>query len=168
MLISVIGILVFSGLCIGLLFWKIKKWKKSESWQRKLATAYEQLLNRHGLCANTYEIITRGFIALDKHQKKLVIVTDTHNKLEQSYICLRNICETRVVEDRDGNGNIKKISLQLQHCSTDTIYEASFFDITYDSIVELPAMAKKALHWKYRCDLYRQPVQEPAIKLKLN
>jgi hypothetical protein len=155
MLISIISIVLLAGLAIGSLFWHITKNKQEKSRRRFLATAYEQLLREHRLNASAYEIITQGFIALDEHQKKLVVMAWHDGKIQQHCICLRNISESRVEEEKESNGNIKKITLQLHHCSGDIIYEAPFFDISHDRIVELPAMAKKAMRWKYRCDIHR-------------
>ena len=141
-------------------FYAIRQWRKIYRQRQKqlnLAAAYERMLVQQRLCVDRYAIIGNSVIALDCKNKRLAVVDQRYDETRQQCIRLRNVGDTKVVEQRDANRNICRIDVQLRIEGTNVVHSICFFDAVHDKIIELPHMAKQANYWKHQVDLHKSP-----------
>jgi hypothetical protein len=130
--------------------------RKRKQKERALALAYEQLVIQNRLSALQAEILNRKVIALDRKNKKVVLVDHSSGPGKELCISLRDIISSRVVEIRDKQDEcLQKILLVLKHKCTDKETVFCFYEEGVNSLPELKMMYRKALQWKNRIDIHR-------------
>jgi hypothetical protein len=150
-LLVLLGIPAFYGIR------QLIKERQRKKKQITLATAYERLLLQNKLIPWRYEIMSDSVIALDRKNKKLVVVDSRKATMRQYCIPLRTIGETRIVKERNTNGDIQKIELQLMQKRGGMVYSICFFDAAHDRVTELPHLAKQAIVWHTHVNLHKRP-----------
>lgn len=132
----------------------IKEQKKKKTWLA-LAKAYERLLWDNKLTVEHSEILNEKVIALDRRNKKLILID--HNRLQPMELCisLGDVVATRIVETRDEMQEcIKSINLELQSRSGHAV-QFCFYNVQQDDLFSLKPLKRKALQWKTRIDVHR-------------
>lgn len=152
---------VLSVLLGGGMVYCILRYKNFESREKKqkidLANAYQQLLLRHQIAVYHYENLGNRVFALDRKNKKLVVVDHNGSAKQELCVSLLSVSETKVVEEKNKDGFVRRIFLQLRHKRSDACYNLCFFDQSVDGVVDLPFLARCAAMWKNRIDLHKYP-----------
>jgi hypothetical protein len=125
--------------------------------QEELADAYRCLLLRHRVAVAHDEFIGNRVLAFDRKNKKLIVVD--HNEAAKQELCisLLSVSETKIVEEKNKDGFVERIFLQIKHKRSDARYRICFFDQLYDGIADLPGSARRAVMWKHRLDVHKYP-----------
>ena len=125
--------------------------------QVALANAYQNLVVQYRLLVDHYEIIGNRVLAFDRKNKTLLAIDHSRDLKQETCIPLLSIAETRIVEERNREGHVEQIFLQLKHRWSDLLYRICFFDHSCDDNVELPASARRASVWKNKIDNHKYP-----------
>lgn len=131
--------------------------KRRKKRHEALACAYQRLVLQHRVAVDHYEISGNRVFAFDRKNKKFLIVDHNGPKGQELCIPLLLVADTRVLEEKNENGFIEKILLQLKHKWSDVIYQVCFFDQACDDRIDLPGAARRAVIWKNRIDMHKYP-----------
>jgi hypothetical protein len=124
----------------------------------ELGLAYDKLVKQMRFSIQHSELLNGKLIALDRRNKKLLVIDHNQIKKQEECISLLGIENCRIVEEKDGpDGCINKIFLQLKFKWNDKITRFCFYDDSYDLITEMPTLARRAKFWKDRIDLHKYP-----------
>ncbi|MFL5740204.1 MAG: hypothetical protein ACJ75B_08300 [Flavisolibacter sp.] len=135
-----------------------RKAKKKKKKHLQLCLAYDRLVKQVRFVVQHSELLKSKIIALDRRNKKLLIIDRNHREKQEECISLLGIENCRVIEIKySSNSCIKKIFLELKSKWNNKITRFCFYDDSYDLITELPALAKSAKLWKHRIDLHKYP-----------
>ena len=144
------------SLPVALLVLKFMKDQKKKKTWHSLAQAYERLLWEGKLSVEQSEILGKKVIALDRRNKKLLVIDHGGAKPLEQCLSLRDVAATRIVEKRDPEqGCVQQIFLELRSERSGEIIRVCFYDENHDSLAELKRLTRKALQWKTRIDVHR-------------
>lgn len=143
----------FSAIGISAFF----KEKRRKQKQVQIAEAYERLVRQCKLAIEYSEFLCNRYIGLDRRNKKLVLIDHCGNEKQEQCISLHEIAESRIVHLNDESQNIQFVALELINKRNNKPVRFCFFNKDYDPPVELPSLKRKALHWKTKVDIHKQP-----------
>ncbi|MBB1284361.1 hypothetical protein HRH25_08260 [Flavisolibacter sp. BT320] len=126
--------------------------QRKQKRQLNLTGAYKRLLARKGLSVSHAETIGNRRIALDNKSGKLVFLDHSCRVHKSHVIPLRSITATRVKKEKNKDGHIERVVLEVESAKRKTDSTLCFFDHAHDALSELTLLAKKAQHWKNRID----------------
>ena len=112
--------------------------------ESKLAIAYSELLNYR-------------YIGLDKKNKKLLLIDHCNSEKQELCISLQEIEESKIIHVKDEEHGIKAILLELKNRRNDKPVQFCFFDKEHDPVIGLSILARKAMSWKTRVDIHKNP-----------
>lgn len=142
-------------LSFGIRYMMMKKRQMQK--QRELVEAYNQVKAQNKVVVSHMEIVGNRIIALDRKGKRLVYVEHSGRQRDAVFIALDAFSTIRIVEEKNKQGCIERIVLELKQKSSDQLYRICFFDHAHDAITELTLLARKARHWKNRVATYIHP-----------
>lgn len=139
-------------------YYGLRHWQKEGQRKKRhqaLARAYEQLVLKSRVAIEHTEIIGNRVLALDKRNKKLVVID--HNEPGKQELCipLTAIGETMILEEKNKEENTERIFLTLKQRRCNTLHKICFFDYRHDPLLDFPHLSRRALHWKTRVDIHR-------------
>lgn len=135
-------------------FYGIRLMRKERQRKKKqvdLARAYDRLVLRNKLSVEHSEVLGDSILALDRKNKKLVLVDHSETGRQEVCLPLTAIAAAKVIKERNASGHIKKIELQLKSSNGKT-YRVCFFDETTDPVLGLLRFSRRAVHWADRID----------------
>ncbi len=153
MILIIAVLIVFALVAFYGTRYRVKKKNK----QMLLALAYEEMVFKNRLMIEHAEVLGNRVIALDRKQKKFLMIDGNGPKKEPICIPLWRVMQTEIVEEQNSEGNIQKVFLLLKCKTHDIRYKLCFYDEAHDDLTDLPCFSKKALHWKNRVDINRFP-----------
>lgn len=131
--------------------------KSGKEKKLKAVQAFNRLVLQNRLSIDRCEMIGDRILALDERNKTLLFV-DYNGKINHTYVIpLRLVVKASVREEKNVNGNIEKIVLELKGEEDTLVYRLNFFDHACDAVPDLLPLSRKALHWKSRIDMHRRP-----------
>ncbi|MEI6948067.1 hypothetical protein V9K67_12790 [Paraflavisolibacter sp. H34] len=131
---------------------------RKKSRQLRLAGAFDALVRQHKLSVECLDILEGRIIALDRKNKKLLLIDHTGKHRQECCISLFHVREVRIVEDQDPvHRCTHTLSVELACRRADTRYRFYFYRDGRDAVTELPSLSRKALHWHSRISLHRSP-----------
>ena len=126
--------------------------------QQELGLTYDRLVKQARFSIQHSELLNGKLIALDRGNKKLLIIDHNQFKKQEECISLLGIESCKIIEIKnDADSGIRKIFLELKYKWNNNISRFCFYDDSYDKITELPSLARKAKSWKHRIDLHKHP-----------
>jgi hypothetical protein len=132
--------------------------KRKKRKQRSLAMAYDKLVFEHKLSIEYIDILNDKVIAIDRKNKKLVLINHTEDTRQELCISLSQVASSRIIEERDEQDQcIKKIYLELELKRDFIRHLFCFYKEGKDSITELPSLSRKALYWENRIKTHKYP-----------
>jgi len=155
--------LLLAGLCIAgipafYLLRIIHKRHYQKKIQKALGITYDRLVRNAKLSIDHSEILHAKMIALDRRNKKLLVIDHNMKQKQEECIALLGIQSCRVIEIKSkANEHIQKINLELKHKRADKITSFCFYDAACDPVNELPFLARRARSWKHRLDMHKYP-----------
>ncbi len=153
-MILILSLIVLLPVSLGVRH--ILKQKRKRRKGLNLASAYDRVVLQNKLSIEHSEVIGDRILALDKRHKKLAVVDHTGSEKGEACIDLVTVCRTELAEERQSDERIRKIHLELYGKKENLLYRICFFDIASDPIIDLPAHAKRAMHWKNRIDIHKR------------
>src|SRR5690606_15120395 len=123
--------------------------------QLALANAYHNLIIQHRAIVEHSEIIGDMVVALDRRNKKLLVIDYAGKKQVENCITLLCIGDTRIVEEKNSEGNTSRVLLELRRKRTGEAWFICVFDEKLDTIHDLSLRMKKVSYWKTRVDMAR-------------
>ena len=136
----------------------LRKKKLEEKKQLELGHAYHRLVKHERISVNHSELLNGKVIALDRKNKKLLFIDHNHADKQEECIPLLGIESSRIIEVKAGpDFYTRKIFLELKHRWNNKVSFFCFYDDAYDSITDLPTLARTAKFWKHRIDLHKYP-----------
>lgn len=156
MITYIIGMLLFLTLCaIGArTFIKQRKHKKK---QLAIASAYDRIIRESRLAIESSEFLCYRYIGLDKRNRKLLLIDHCNEERQEWCLPLSEIEESKIIYVKDELQGIKNILLELWNKRNNKPVQFCFFNKEYDSLIELPSLSRKAIHWKTRVDIHKNP-----------
>lgn len=150
-LLLLLAPLLFAG------FRFLRKEKQQTKKQKALALAYYHLVVQSRIAVEQRDILGNRVFAIDKRNKKLVVVD--HNEPGKQEVCipLLSVGEARIIEEKKENGKLRKLFLELRHKKTNLVHRICFYDERHDQVTDLPHHCQKIQHWKTRVDLHKNP-----------
>ena len=133
------------------------KEKRRKQKQLLIAEAYERLVRKCKLAIEYSEFLCNRYIGLDRRNKKLVLIDHCGNEKQEQCISLYEIAESKIIHHNDELQNIQCIALELINKRNNKPIRFCFFNKDYDAAVELPSLKRKAIQWKTKVDIHRQP-----------
>lgn len=156
MITNIIILMVTLGLStIGIS--AVVKEKRRKQKQLQIAEAYERLVRQCKLAIEYSEFLRNRYIGLDRKNKKLVFIDHCDNQKQEQCISLHEIAESRIVHLNDESQHIQFIALELVNKYNNKPVRFCFFNKDYDPPVELPSLKRKAVQWKTKVDIHKQP-----------
>lgn len=125
--------------------------------QKRFAALFNRLVLQNGLVIEYSEIIGGLLIALDRKNKKLLVIEQSKNNGQQHCVPLTRLSAALVVRETGKSGSIQKIFLVLKQKRSGKTIRICFFNEAYSNAAELLRLSRRALHWKSRVDLYKHP-----------
>jgi hypothetical protein len=123
-----------------------------------LRLAFDRLVEQARLSIQHSELLKGRIIALDRKNKRLVLIDHNQEEKQEECIPLLWIQSCRVIEIKYGaDAATRKIVLELKHKWNNKVSHFCFYDNAYDSISKLPTLTKSAKFWKHRIDLHKYP-----------
>ena len=143
---------------VGMAVYKlVKAQRKKKAWLT-LAKAYERLVLESRLSVEHSEILGGKVIALDRRNKKLLLVDHSGPQPLERCIPLRDVTATRIVEMRDDLQQcIRRIVLELRCKQAEAPVQFCFYDEQQDPLTDLKTLVRKSQQWKTRIDVHRNP-----------
>lgn len=123
----------------------------------KLADTYHRFVLQNRFIVDHSEVIGNRLMALDRKNKKLIVIDYNGKESKELCIPLLSVSATRIVEEKNEQGLIERIMLELKLKISHVVYSICFFDHAHDPIGGLRHMARKAQHWKNRVDVNKYP-----------
>ncbi|MFL5788980.1 MAG: hypothetical protein ACJ748_13055 [Flavisolibacter sp.] len=154
----IIGALIIGFMAIPLRK-KILEKRKIRKKELGIVNTYDRLVREYKLIIEQYDTINHKLIGLDRKNKKLLIIDHSDNNRQEVCVPLLQISNCKIVQVRnEAERCIKSIYLELlnKRNPTDKV-RLSFYDEEQDKLRELPALARKALHWKNTVDVHKYP-----------
>lgn len=136
----------------------LRKQKIKKKKQQELALAYDRFIKKTRFSIHHSELLNGKLIALDRRNKKLLVIDHNRIKKQEECISLLGIESCRIIEVKQNPElNIRKIILELKYRWNNKIIRFCFYDDSYDLITELSCLARRARSWKDRIDLHKYP-----------
>jgi len=134
--------------------WKLQRHKKSKL---ALAKAYDRLVREHKLSIEQAEMMGRKVIALDRKNKKLLLIDYSEDLRQEACIFLPAIESCRILKLGESPGTcIQKIVLELKYKALDKPESFCFYDEALNNATELTSLSRRAMHWRDRIDSCRR------------
>lgn len=140
---------------------RIKKEQRSKKRKSALAIAYNRLVLQHKLSIEYHEQIGSSIIAIDHRNKKLLVIAHNEGSKQEACVSLPSVSFVAIDKEKNTEGGIQKVVLQLKQKSNDALIQFCFFDAGIDAEKHLPARIRKALYWEYRLDAYSVKQNKP-------
>ena len=136
---------------------EIIKEKRKKRRQLSLAMAYDMFVLKNKLSIEYIDILENKVIAIDRKNKKLVLIDHTEQNKQELCISLLQVASCNIIEERDGQEKcIKKIFLEI-NLRPHMYHRFCFYDDSKDSVTELPSLSRRAMHWRNRVNIHRFP-----------
>ncbi|MCU7549194.1 hypothetical protein OCK74_08710 [Chitinophagaceae bacterium LB-8] len=137
---------------------EIIKEKRKKRSQLSLAMSYDMLVLENKLSIEYIDILENKVIAIDRKNKKLVLIDHTEENKQELCISLLQVASSSIIEERDEQDKcIKKIFLEIKLRRHHMHHKFCFYDDSKDSVTELPSLSRRALHWRNRVNIHRLP-----------
>lgn len=150
--------LFFLGIPTFYLIRILRKERIKKQKQLDLSLAFDRLVKQVKISDEHSELLNGKVIALDKRNKKLLVIDHNQTERQEECIPLLGVESCKIVEVKDNPGtHVKKIFLELKHKWNNKITHFCFYDDSYDLINELPELSRRAKFWKRRIDLHKYP-----------
>jgi hypothetical protein len=142
-------------------FYLIRIFRKENSRKKKqmeLGLAYDRLVRQAKLSIEHAEMLEGKLVALDRKNKKLLLIDHNQVPRQEDCISLLGIESCRVIEvKKNPDAHTRKVILELKHKWIERITRFSFYDESSDAVTELPLLVRRAKSWKHRLDLHKYP-----------
>lgn len=135
---------------------QVLKERRQKRNRLNLAKTYDRLLLEHKLSIEYSEVMGDRILALDKRNKKLLFIDHSEDNVHEVCIDLQRIASSEIVEERGKDERIKKVYLILYNKTGNQFHRLCFFNEKSDLIIDLPAYAKRSMHWKNRIDVHKR------------
>lgn len=124
--------------------------------QLSLTIAYDKLVTENKLSIEYIDVLKDKVIAIDKKNKKLVLINHSMETRQELCIPLQQVASSRIIEERDHQDQcIQKIYLELKLRKHYIHHLFCFYDGSKDSVIDLPSLSRKALHWSNRVNIHK-------------
>ncbi|MCU7551857.1 hypothetical protein OCK74_22245 [Chitinophagaceae bacterium LB-8] len=119
--------------------------------------AYERLVLENRLSIERLDIFKNKVIAMDRKNKKLVLIYHTDRTQQELCIPLLQVAACSIIEERDQQDQcIKKIFLNLK--LRNLIHHLfCFYDDSKDDVMEMPTLSRQAVNWSKSINIHRYP-----------
>jgi hypothetical protein len=131
--------------------------RRRKSTQKRLAARFNRLVLQNKLVIEYSEIISGLLIALDRKNKKLLVIERSKNNRQQHCVPLTAVSTVSVARETDQKGGIQKVFLVLKQKRSGKTVRICFFNNAFNNAAELLRLSRCALHWKSRVELYKSP-----------
>ena len=155
MQISIIIILILS-LVIILIRRSLLQKKRTQIRREKLVNAFHKIAFQNKLVVEHFDLIDNRLFALDRINKKMIVIDHTGNEKQELCIPLVAIQSSNFNIEKTAEENTEKIFLYLYFKGNRKPESICFFDHSHDHITQFPFLSRKAINWKNRIDIYRQ------------
>jgi hypothetical protein len=136
----------------------LRQQKAKQKRQLELGIAYDNMTRRHKLAIEHSDLLKGKVIALDRKNKKLLLIDHNQTSRQEEVISLLGIEACRIKEEKDAKDQCTgKIFLEMKHKWNEKITRFCFYDDAYDPLTDLPSLARRARYWKNRIDLHKYP-----------
>jgi len=157
-MILFLSALVIFGITGYVIIRIFRKESKNSIRQLELSLAFDRMIRREKLSIEHAEWLNGRVIAIDRRNRKLVIIDHRGNEKVEECISLLEVDNCRMIETRDGGeGRLKRISIELSNRGGNAVTRFCFYIDGIEMISELPARARVARFWKQRIEMYRHP-----------
>jgi hypothetical protein len=137
---------------------EIIKEKRKKRRQLSLAMSYDMLVSVNKLSIEYIDILENKVIAIDRKNKKLVLIDHTEENKQELCISLLQVDSSSIIEERDEQDKcIKKVFLELKLKRCHIYHRFCFYDDRKDPVTELPSLLRRATHWRDRVQVHRFP-----------
>lgn len=134
--------------------WKLQRRKKK---QMALAKAYDRLVREHKLSIEQAEMMGRKVIALDRKNKKLLLIDYSEGSQQEACVFLPAIDSIKTLKvGGEAGGCIQKIMLELKYKTLDKPESFCFYDEAFNNATELTSLSRRAMHWRDRIESCRR------------
>ncbi|GAA4750369.1 hypothetical protein GCM10023229_33790 [Flavisolibacter ginsenosidimutans] len=123
--------------------------------QKRFAALFSRSVWQNRLAIEHSEITGGLLMALDRKNKKLLVIERSKNNKQRHCVPLTTLTSALVVRETNKSGGIQKIFLVLKQKHKDKNIRICFFNGAYNSAAELLLLSRCALRWKSRIDLYK-------------
>ena len=122
--------------------------------QRDLDDAYNRLTREQNFCVKYLDRFNQKIIGLDSKNKKLLFIDHSKKERKEACLSLLNVGSCHIIEVEDGQQeSTRKILLKLKEKNQETVF--CFFDDSYDAVIDMPALMRRARFWKQRIELHK-------------
>jgi len=135
----------------------IIKERRHKKRQLAIASTYDRLVRESKLTIEHAEFLSYRFIGLDKRNRKLLLIDHCNREKQELCISLLEVGESKIIHVKDTAHGVKTILLELRNKRSNKPVQFCFFDKEYDSMIEFPTLARKAINWKTKVDIHKRP-----------
>ena len=121
-----------------------------------IVKAYDRLTKEFKLAVEYSESINGRYIALDRRNKKLLIIDHCGDQKEELCVPLSEIGDSKIIRETDGPQLIKKILFEFRNKRNNQPVRFCFYNGNVDLPGELPSLSRKAIYWKTKVDIHRR------------
>jgi hypothetical protein len=150
----VISIIISVFFAIGIKM--LIKERRHKQKQFGIAEAYQRFMREFKLAIDYSEFLCYRYIGLNRKNRKLILIDHCAGQKQEDCICLQEIGESKIIYSKDEAQNTKNIWLELRNKRNNKSMRFCFYDRDFDPIMELPSLARKAIHWKTRLAIYKR------------
>jgi hypothetical protein len=132
--------------------------KQRSQTEKQLMETYAEQMVKHKLSVEYVDRIGNRIVALDRKNKKLLVVDQNVQEGEKE-VCLPllTVGDTKIIHKKNSDGGIRKILVELKNKRVGNRMHICFFDERTDRLKDLPSFARKAFFWKSRIDVNKYP-----------
>lgn len=132
----------------------IKKNKQINT--EKLVNAFHKIAFHHKLVVEHFDMTDNRLFAIDRINKKLVVIDYTGETKKELCIPLISISYSSLSFKKTAAEETDRILLDLYLKGNKNPESICFFDHSHDNMTRFPYLSRKAINWKNRIDIYRK------------